>query len=198
MLISEDLMTKALQQSFYARAPSIVARDLLGKLFVRKLYGKMLEGRVVETEAYFGLDDPASRAFKGKKNYNSLMWGEPGCVFIYNVHKYWMLNIVAHEPGKIGAVLIRAIEPTKGTDLMFRNRPVKTKRELTNGPGKLTLAMGIDKTLQGETLTNIDGDVFIHGTDSDFNVGVSRRIGVTKDLEIDLRYYIIMNPFVSR
>ena len=198
MLTSEGFMTKVLQQSFYARDPSIVARDLLGKLFVRRRHGEILEGRLVETEAYFGLDDPASRAFNGKKNYNSLMWGEPGCVFIYNVHKYWMLNVVAHEPGKIGAVLIRAVEPTKGTDLMFRNRPVKTIRELTNGPGKLTLAMDIDKTLQGATLTNVNGDVFIHGTYSDFNVGASRRIGVTKDLEIDLRYYIIMNPFVSK
>ena len=112
---------KILFPSFYSRDPAVVARDLLGKRLVRVLNGEALEGTIVETEAYYGAEDPASRAFHGRKNYNRLMWGEPGRVFIYNVHRYWMLNVVAHEPDEIGAVLIRAIEPTRGIESMLSN-----------------------------------------------------------------------------
>ncbi len=119
---------KILPPSFYTRDPAVVARDLLGKRLLRVLNGEALEGTIVETEAYFGAEDPTSRAFHGRKNYNRLMWGEPGRVFIYNVHKYWMLNVVAHVPDEIGAVLIRAIEPTRGIESMLSNRPVKEPR----------------------------------------------------------------------
>ena len=97
----------------------------MGKILVRRVNERFLEGIIVETEAYYGSHDPASRAYSGMKTYNRLMWDEPGKIFIYNVHKYWMLNIVTHKPKEIGAVLIRAIEPRKGIEEMFRNRPVK-------------------------------------------------------------------------
>jgi len=122
---------------FYARDPAQVAKDLLGKRLTRKLENNFLEGIIVETEAYYGLNDPASRAYHGIKDYNRLMWEAPGRVFIYNVHKYWMFNIVAHKPNKIGAVLIRAIEPTKGIEVMHTNRSVMNVSDLTNGPENL-------------------------------------------------------------
>lgn len=134
---------EVLPREFYERDPEVVAKELLGKRLIRKLDEIFLEGIIVETEAYYGLDDPASRAYHGVKNYNMPMWKEPGRAFIYNVHKYWMLNIVAHEVNQIGAVLIRAIEPTRGVEVMKRHRPVKKMLDLTNGPGKLITALKI-------------------------------------------------------
>ncbi|MGD2200875.1 MAG: DNA-3-methyladenine glycosylase [Candidatus Bathyarchaeota archaeon] len=194
----ERIPPRVLQFSFYSRDPAAVARDLLGKRLVRRFDGALMEGIVVETEAYYGFKDPASRAFRGMKGYNRLMWGEPARVFIYNVHRYWMFNIVAHIPNGIGAVLIRAIEPTKGIEVMLRNRPVEELKNLTSGPGKLTLAMGIDKNIHGSSVTDPDGEVFILDADLDIELGTSHRIGVTRDLDRDLRFYMKGNPFVSR
>jgi len=189
---------KILSSSFYSRDPAAVARELLGTRLIRILGGEALEGTIVETEAYFGSGDPASRAFHGRKNYNRLMWGEPGRVFIYNVHKYWMLNVVAHESNEIGAVLIRAIEPTRGIESMMNNRPVKDPRDLTSGPGKLTLALGIDKGSHGVSVLSPGSEIRILDAPSNPVIGTSRRIGVTKDLDRDLRFYVEGNPFVSR
>ncbi|MGD2142788.1 MAG: DNA-3-methyladenine glycosylase [Candidatus Bathyarchaeota archaeon] len=198
MLKSESVMLRPLQLPFYSRDTAVVARDLLGKSLVRKLDGEMMEGVLVETEAYYGLEDPASRAFLGMKEYNRLMWGAPGVVFVYNVHRYWMFNIVAHEPDEVGAVLVRAVEPTVGTKLMLNNRPVDSLKDLTSGPGKLTIAFAIDKSLNGASLTRLDGEVSILNTDRKVEVASSRRIGVTRDLERNLRFYAKGNPFVSR
>jgi len=187
-----------LPPSFYSRDPAVVALGLLGKRLVRVLDGESLEGIIVETEAYYGAEDPASRAFHGKKNYNRLMWGEPGRVFIYNVHKYWMLNVVAHEPDKIGAVLIRAIEPTRGIETMLINRPVKELRALTSGPGKLTLALRIDKGSHKASVLSLENEIHVLDSASEPAIGTSRRIGVTKDLDRDLRFYAEGNPYVSR
>ena len=109
---------KIMPNKFYERDTETVARKLLGKRLIRKMGDECLEGIIVETEAYYGLHDPASRAYHGLKKYNEPMWREPGKTFIYNVHRYWMLNIVAHKPNQIGAVLIRAVEPTKGLEAM--------------------------------------------------------------------------------
>lgn len=111
-------------KEFYERDPEIVAKELLGKRLIRKLEENFLEGIVVETEAYYGLNDPASHAYHGIKDYNRPMWKEPGRAFIYNVHKYWMFNLVAHKPNQVGAVSVRAVEPAKGIEVMNRNRPV--------------------------------------------------------------------------
>ena len=189
---------KILVFDFYERDPATVARELLGKRLIRRLGGDVLEAILVETEAYYGLGDPASRAFHGKKNYNRPMWSTPGKVFIYNVNRYWMLNIVAHRPGEVGAVLIRALEPVKGIEVMIRHRPVDAVRELSSGPGKLTLALNIDRSLNDVDVTNDDSDVFFVSNDLDFEIGTSHRIGVKRDLAEELRFYIIGNSFVSK
>ena len=126
------------------------------------------------------------------------MWRTPGRVFIYNVHRYWMLNIVAHRPGEVGAVLIRALEPVKGTEVMIRHRPVDVLRELTSGPGKLTLALNIDRSLNEADATNCESDLFVVSNYLDFEIGTSHRVGVKRDLAEDLRFYIIGNSFVSK
>jgi DNA-3-methyladenine glycosylase len=189
---------KILPREFYQRDPEVAARDLLGKRLVRRLDGNRLGGIIVETEAYYGLDDPASRAYHGIKNYNRLMWSEVGRAFIYNVHKYWMFNIVAHEAKHIGAVLIRALEPTKGMGVMKRNRSVKRIIDLTNGPGKLTTALKIDKGLNGIPVTLPESEIVITDSGIEFEIGSSHRIGVNKDLDRKLRFFIKGNKFVSR
>ena len=191
-------MSCRLPRYFFERDPEIVAKELLGKRLIRKLDEDFLEGIIVETEAYYGLNDPASRAYHGIKNYNRLMWKEPGRAFIYNVHKYWMFNVVAHKPDQIGAVLVRAIEPTKGIAVMKRNRPVTNVFDLTNGPGKLTIALAIDKSLSGILVTSHESEIVIVDNKMEFEIGSSCRIGVKKDLEQKLRFYITSNRFVSR
>ncbi len=187
-----------LPEFFYSRKPDAVARDLLGKLLIRSLNGERLGGVIVETEAYFGLEDPASRAFQGKKRYNAQMWYEPGRLFIYNVHKYWMLNVVAHEAGDVGGVLFRAIKPTIGLKAMRRLRPGVTDKELARGPGKLGLALAITRDLIGYPVTDPDSPVRILDAPCIEEYGTSKRIGVTKDLPVPLRYYILSSEFTSR
>jgi DNA-3-methyladenine glycosylase len=189
---------KVLPRSFFGRDTATVAREMLGKRLVRMFEGETLEGIIVETEAYYGLQDPASRAFSGRKNYNRIMWEESGRTFIYNVHKYWMFNVVAHEPGEIGAVLVRAIEPTKGVETMLRNRPVEDSKGLTSGPGKLTIAFGMGKGLHGQDVTDSGSEVYIVDGEMEHEIGTSRRIGVTRDLDVDLRFFAKGNPYVSR
>ena len=189
---------EVLPKEFYQRDPETVAKELLGKRLIRELDKNSLEGIVVETEAYYGLHDPASRAYRGIKNYNKPMWNEPGRAFIYNVHKYWMFNIVAHKPNHIGAVLIRALEPTKGIEVMKHNRPVKKLFDLTNGPGKLTRALKINKDLNEVPVTSGESEIIVANTRTEFEIGSSYRIGVKKDLERKLRFFIKGNGFVSK
>ena len=185
-------------KNFYEGDPKKVAKNLLGKSLIRKLRDDTLEGIIVETEAYYGLEDPASRAYKGLKKYNKMMWSEPGRIFIYNVHNNWMLNIVAHDLGKIGAVLIRAIEPTRGIETMRMNRPVSKIRDLTNGPGKLTKALRINKKLHGKKVTSKQSEIFVTENNLNFKISSSNRIGVTKDLDKHLRFFIKDNYYLSR
>ena len=192
------MLPKLLSREFYERSPEIVAERLLGKRLGRKLGETLLEGIIVETEAYFGLNDPASRAYHGRKNYNSAMWEQPGIAFIYNVHNNWMFNVVAHRSNQIGAVLIRALEPTKGLSVMKRNRPVRNTFDLTNGPGKLTKSLGIDKKLNGISIVSRESEIFITDTNAKFETSSSHRIGARKDLAKKLRFFIKGNKYVSR
>jgi len=190
-----------LPKRFYERDPEKVAKDLLGKILIRKIEDKILSGIIVETEAYYGPGDPASRASDGMKNFNNLMWHEPGVSFIYNVHKYWMFNIVAHKPGEVGAVLIRAIEPLEGIEIMKRNRGISEDGrlvDLTNGPGKFTVAFGIDKRLNGVCLTSKNSPIYIVNNQIQIRISSSKRIGVKADLNRNLRFYIEGNKFISK
>lgn len=188
---------RILDGRFYCRDPSLVASELLGKQLVRRLDGNLLGGLIVEVEAYYGAEDPASRAFRGLKSFNMMMWMEPGRAFIYNVHRYWMFNVVAHEPGGVGAILVRAIEPLYGVDIMMKNRPVKNIRDLTSGPGRLSEALAIDKRLDGVYLTEEDSEIFILDNPLRMEVETSHRIGVRRDLEKELRFFVRGNPYVS-
>jgi len=190
---------KVLKRKFYQRNPKEVARDLLGKVLVRRLKGKLLRGIIVETEAYYGREDPASRAALGTPKYCvEMLYGDIGKALIYMVHANWLLNVVAHQPKKAGAVLIRAIRPISGINEMMKNRKVEDLLKLTNGPGRLTKALAIDKSLNGIDVTSSESDIFICKGISDFKIGRSHRIGVRKDLREKLRFFILDDSFVSR
>ncbi len=167
-----------------------------------------MAGRIVETEAYFGPDDPASHAARRKTPRNLIMFGKPGVAYIYlNYGIHFLLNVVTERGGVPGAVLIRALEPLLGEELMLKNRPVKSIVQLTNGPGKLTQAMGIDFSFYGADLT--EGDLVIMYPDEDpprgdgnitvqdFTIVAAPRIGISVVQNELLRYYIKDNPFVS-
>lgn len=192
-----QLKIMILPKKFYERDPAIVAKELIGKILVREYGGKVLKGMIVETEAYYGEEDPASRAADGKKKFNLLMWKDVGRTFIYMVHGNWLFNIIAHQKGKVGAVLIRAIEPLEGIEEMKKNRGIDDERRLTNGPGRLTKALRIDKTLNGKPLYR-KGEIYLMNSKKSFEISSSRRIGVSRDLPINLRFFIQDNPFVSR
>lgn len=190
---------KVLQRSFYERDPALVAKELLGKILIRKLDSKTLSGRIVETEAYYGEKDPASKAYKGKKKFNALMFLDVGKAFIYMVHGNWLLNVVAHPKGDVGAVLIRALEPLNGMEIMKVNRNMTDLYKLTSGPGMLTRALAITKTLNGVDITSVDSALFIvEGEKEVFEIASSHRIGVKADLPQDLKFFIKDSKFVSK
>jgi DNA-3-methyladenine glycosylase len=191
---------RILPRKFYERDPALVARSLLGKILVREVNSKILSGKIVETEAYYGKKDPASRAYSGRPKFCAkLMHGKPGVTLIYMVHNNWLLNFVAHRRNETGAVLIRAIEPLEGIETMKMNRRVDDLYRLTNGPGKLTKALAITKELNGIDVT--DGKsklVVVEGCKEKFKVSSSRRIGVRKDLPQNLRFFVKESKFVSK
>jgi DNA-3-methyladenine glycosylase len=193
-------MSKPLPRSFYCCDTALVAQRLLGKLLLHKDSEGITAGYIVETEAYYGRRDPASRAYIGKRRMNAPMWDPPGHAFIYMVHANWLLNVVTGKPGKPRAVLIRAIEPTKGIDLMRKRRGVHELQKLCNGPGKLTKAMGIDVRLNRVDVCDSRSPLVItKGVDiKKDQIARSHRIGVVRDVRRRLRFYIAGNRFVSR
>jgi len=198
-LVGDVKEMKILSTDFYERDPALVARDSLGKILVRKQGSKILSGKIVEAEAYYGKDDPASRAYRGKKRFNELMFMDVAKTFVYMVHGNWLLNIVAHLKGEVGAVLIRAIEPFQGMETMLKNRNVEDIRDLTSGPGKLTKALRVTKELNGIDVTKSYSQLMVvEGERKSFEVCSSHRIGVKLDLPQKLRFFIKGNRFVSR
>ena len=188
-----------LQEKFYKDRPDIVARKLLGKLLVRLYRGRRLSGIIVETEAYFGPEDPASRARRGG-DLARVMSSTPGVALVYGIHRQWLLNVVAHEEGGVGAVLIRALQPVEGIEVMKRLRKTEDLRMLTSGPGRLTRALAVDKSFHGKPLYRLETGLWIEEGEEvdDSRVARDWRVGVTSDLDEPYRFYIRDSPFVSR
>jgi len=188
-----------LPRSFFERDTAKVARELLGKILVHCTEEGVTSGKIVETEAYYGKGDPASRASRKRTKLNWLMWERGGLAFVYMVHANWLFNVTTEREGTPGAVLIRALEPLDGAKLMKRRRGIKDDRELASGPGKLTKAMGITYAHHKLDLTNSKGKlVIVDSGQEKFEIVSSHRIGVTRDLRRKLRFYIKGNPFVSK
>ena len=185
-------------KSFYERDPAKVARELLGKVLVHRSPEGTTSGKIVETEAYFGRGDPASRASRKRTKLNELMWWRGGLAFIYMVHAKWMFNVTAEREGTPGAVLIRALEPLDGIELMKSRRGVEDKKLLTSGPGRLTQAMGITYDHHKLDLTRSRVLTVLDDASTNFKIARSHRIGVSADLKQELRFFIHGNPFVSK
>lgn len=189
---------KPLGKDFYLRNPEKVAIELIGKILVRKYNSKFLSGKIVETEAYLGENDPASRAYKRKQKYYEIMRGEVGKSFLYVVHSHCMFNVIAHKKNEVGAVLIRAVEPLDGVRWMKENRKVEKLENLASGPGKLTQAMNLTLVHHGIDMTKENKIFIAEGSKDNFEIGSSRRIGVSKDLNKDMRFYLKGSSFVSK
>lgn len=175
--------------SFYVRQPDAVAPELLGRTLVSCFGGSCKACVIVETEAYLGECDPASRARKGRGRIWKALYGPQGLTLVYGMHRQWLLNIVAHEDGMAGAVLIRACQPIWGID------PGTT----TSGPGRLTRALGIRKDADSLPVYMKSSPIQVWSSGlEDFEIERSQRIGVSEDLEIPLRFYIKGNKFVSK
>jgi DNA-3-methyladenine glycosylase len=154
--------------------PVDAARDLLGCILV---HGPC-SARIVETEAYRSVGDPASHAFRGQTPRNRVMFGPVGVAYVYfSYGNHWMLNVVAHPPGEAGAVLIRAAEPLTGIDLMQARRKLTDPRQLLNGPGKLCQAMAIGKEHYGMDLFS-GGDVRIEPGPPPSSILEGPRVGI--------------------
>ena len=166
---------------------------MLGKLLV---HGETA-GMIVETEAYLGGDDLASHTARGITPRTRVIFGPPGHAYVYFVYgMYECLNLVAEPDGKPGCVLIRALEPVRGIEAMQRRRPsARSVRDLTSGPGKLTLAMGITRACNGADVTR--GDLVVRKWRTPSAIAVTPRIGIRQCADLPLRFLIPGNPFVS-
>ncbi len=190
---------KIIPQYFYNREPEKVAVDLLGKLLIHKTRKGIISGIIVETESYGGNDDPASHAYKKITERNKPMFGEPGYTYIYLCYgMYYLINIVVEEKNKPAAVLIRALQPYQGIELMKKNRKTNIEKNLTNGPGKLTQALNITINDNYTPVFKKDNNLII----KDINFPVKKvirkkRIGIKVGKDKLLRFYIKNNNFVS-
>ncbi len=199
-----------LPKSFYARNTLEVAKDLLGKILVRQIDGEIISGKIVEVEAYIGPDDKGAHTYGNKKTKRTeAMFGEPGRAYIYLVYgMYNCINAVTNQVDKPEAVLIRSLEPVKGLEQMSLNRFKKnfeelTKRQvknLTDGPGKLCMALDIDRSLNKEDLNGNKVYIEYPEEQDEFNILRSKRVGIDYAEEaIDYlwRFYIEDNDYVS-
>ncbi|WP_299795010.1 DNA-3-methyladenine glycosylase [Ramlibacter sp.] len=192
-----------MQRSFFERAPDLVARDVLGKLLVRRASGTLLVGRIVEVEAYFGQDDPAAHAAAGRTARNAVLFGPAGHAYVYFVYgMYSCLNISCEPEGHAGSLLVRALEPLAGLPQMAHARGLASTavpRLLTSGPGRLCQAFGLTRASHnGIDLLDDDSDLQLR--DDGYVVPslvATPRIGISKATERPLRYLIDGNPCVS-
>ncbi|VYU11717.1 DNA-3-methyladenine glycosylase [Peptoniphilus gorbachii] len=199
---------KTLGNNFFKRDTVEVAKNLLGKKIIRNISGNFFCAKIVETEAYLGLKDRACHSYGGNiTKRNEILYKEGGTIYVYLIYgMYNLLNIVTKNENDPEAVLIRAVEPIENIDAMSLNRFGKIykdlstyqRKNLTNGPGKLSMAMGIDRALNGKILS--PDYLFIEDGEYVKNIIETKRIGIDyagEDANLPLRYYIKDNPYVS-
>ncbi len=194
-----------LTRTFYTQPTRQLAQALLGCRLVRHWQGRRLSGLIVETEAYIGETDLACHARSGRTARTAVMYGPPGTAYVYFTYgMHWMLNVVSEARHFPAAVLIRALEPQEGLDVMLQLRPVPRPIELCRGPAKLTQALRIDRALNGVDLCNRHGELWIEAGSSvpSRSVGRGPRVGLGNTPEPwkskPWRYWVKDNLFVSR
>ncbi|HSW56612.1 MAG TPA: DNA-3-methyladenine glycosylase [Ignavibacteriaceae bacterium] len=203
--MATDLSTKKLKKSFYRREVLVVAQELLGKILVKSHGKEIITGKIVEVEAYHGDTDEAAHSYGGVTKRNEIMFEAGGYLYVYFTYgAHHCCNVVTGKKGQGTAVLIRAVEPVEGIDSMIRNRfgrKLKNDKEifnLTSGPGKVCQAFSIDRTHSGTDLTGnkifiLDGEKI-----KSKDIGISKRIGITRSVDLPWRFFIKDNPYLSR
>jgi DNA-3-methyladenine glycosylase len=201
---SQDIAPGALmRRTFFERQPDVVAREILGKLLVRKTTDALLAARIVEVEAYFGDGDPAAHAAAGRTARNAVLFGPPGHAYVYFIYgMHSCLNISCEPAGQAGSVLVRALEPLQGLAQMAAWRglsPHAPPRLLTSGPGRLCQAFGVTRaTHNGIDLLNEDSDLQLRDDGCETpSILTTPRIGISKAAERPLRFVVAGNPCVS-
>lgn len=203
--MNKNFISPKLNRKFYTRDVLTVARELPGKILVKREGRKTLAGIIVEVEAYDGNIDEAAHTFRGKTRRNEIMFGEGGYFYVYFTYgAHYCCNVVTGTMDHGTAVLIRAVEPLEGTGVMAINRfgrslvNEREKLNLTSGPGKVCKAFGIDKRHYGTDLTG--DEIYLLGRRKlgDERIVVSERIGIKKSADLPWRFYIKDNPYVSR
>lgn len=203
---------KCLNSSFYARSTELVAESLLGKTLVRLIVntsGKLerLSGMIIETEAYGFKNDPASHAYRGLTSRNAAMYGEVGRAYVYFIYgSQYCVNVSArsNELGA-GAVLIRALKPLEGIDIMKSLRKTDHFLSLTSGPGKLTQALSITNVLNGEDMTDSNSRLHIEEGVNPVAIVTTKRIGISQAVDKEWRFILpdatverYLNKYASR
>jgi DNA-3-methyladenine glycosylase len=203
--MKDHLSAKKLRKSFYRRELLDVAKSLLGKILVKVDGKNILSGKIVEVEGYHGDFDKAAHSFRGITKRTEIMFETGGYLYVYFTYgAHHCCNVVTGKKGQGTAVLIRAVEPLSGIDSMIKNRferKLKNNKEifnLTNGPGKTCQAFGIDKKHSGIDLTG--NEIFILDGEEikSKDIGVSKRIGITRSVELPWRFFVKNNPYLSR
>ena len=193
---------KPLARSALPIDTAALARFLIGKLLVRELPEGAAIGRIVETEAYV-IGDAAGHAYGGKTARNRSLFLERGHAYVYLAYGVsFMLNVSSEASGIGAGVLIRALEPVEGVSIMRQNRGVDRLRDLARGPGRLAQALRIDRSLDGIDLCQegplwLAGDKHELGESGEREIGESVRIGISREAERVLRFYLRGSPFVS-
>ncbi len=183
--------------TFYLQPTVEVAQALLGKILVHRTEQGVIAGIIVETEAYCQ-NDPACHASRGLTARNAAMFGPPAHAYIYQVHTHLMLNAITQPEGVGEGVLIRAVEPVLGVELMRSHRQLDDIRKLCSGPGKLAKAYGLIKQQNGSSLMN--GALTLHDSDAvpTDNICCGSRIGISQGQEYPWRFWIQGSPYISR
>ena len=197
----------ALPRAFYDRDPVTVARDMLGKLLIRREGRKLLAGRIVEDEAYLA-DDPAAHAYSGRTPRNAVLFGPPGYAYVYFIYgNHYCLNVSCLPDGFAGGVLFRAMEPVAGVETMARARGLELAsvprisqlRLISSGPGRMCEALGITRERDnGKDFTSSRSDLwFADDSYRPEKIVATPRIGITKAVDEPLRFVVAGNPYVS-
>jgi DNA-3-methyladenine glycosylase len=191
---------RILRRDFYNRETEIVARELLGTILECRTEDGIASGVIVETEAYIGEHDLACHAAAGRTKRTEPLYGPPGNAYVYFIYgMHWCINAVTRAEGLPSAVLIRALEPLEGLSLMRARRPkARSDRQLTNGPGKLCAALGIDRRMNALPLQRYPLVIRNGVAVADSDVVVTPRIGITQAADWPLRYFVRGNAYVSR
>lgn len=192
-------MQSKLPKEFYLQKCLTAAKELIGKVLVRKKGSRVYSGIIVETEAYTGSNDAASHAYRGKTERNRYMFSEGGVAYVYFTYgAHYCVNVVVEKEHISHAVLIRALEPLEGIEHMKKNRRTDNIYNMASGPGKLTEAMEIDLKLNGADLNGNELYITEPGEKRKIKVVKSKRIGITKNADKLYRFYAADSPFVSR